>query len=232
MTLGKFIRAKRAERGLTLQQIADVFGIGRASVSDWESGKTRPDATRIVKLAEVLGVSTDTLLAYLPNSRKTGTHFDESKGKDSPTLTPQNVMESVTARRLPVISWVQAGEWGEIVDNFQPGDADEWVVCPFPGSDASFVLRVVGQSMYNPGGDMSFVEGDYISVDPRKEPLHRSLVIAKRRSEQSATFKQLLIENDGTILLHALNPSWPNRYITVDEDTTIVGVVTGQWRPL
>jgi SOS-response transcriptional repressor LexA len=232
MTLGKFIRQKRTERGLTLQQVGDVFGIGRASVSDWESDKTRPDATRLSKLAEVLGTTTDTLLVYLSDSKKKGSQFVESKGKESLTLADQNVIEGVTARRLPVISWVQAGEWGEIVDNFQPGDAEEWVLCPFPSSDASFVLKVVGQSMHNPGGDLSFVEGDYISVDPRKEPLHRSLVIAKRRSDQSATFKQLLIENDGTILLHALNPSWPNRYIAVDEDTVIVGVVTGQWRPL
>jgi SOS-response transcriptional repressor LexA len=232
LTLGKFIRLKRTERGLTLQQVADVFGIGRASVSDWESDKTLPASSRFSKLAEVLGTSTDVLLDYLSVSGRKSTHFVESKGKDSPTIAEQNVIEGIAARRLPVISWVQAGEWGEIVDNFQPGDAEEWVLCPFPSSDESFVLKVVGQSMYNPGGDLSFREGDYISVDPRKEPLHRSLVIAKRRSDQSATFKQLLIENDGTILLHALNPSWPNRYITVDEDTSIVGVVTGQWRPL
>lgn len=232
MTFGKFLRAKRTERGLTLQQIADVFGIGRASVSDWESGKTRPDTTRIAKLAEVLGTTTDVLLAHLADSGKKSALIAASKAGATTILTEQNVVQGITAQRLPVISWVQAGEWGEIVDNFQPGDAEEWVMCPFPCSDESFVLKIVGQSMYNPGGDLSFREGDYISVDPRKEPVHRSLVIAKRPNDQSATFKQLLIENDATILLHALNPTWPNRYITVDENTTVVGVVTGQWRAL
>lgn len=232
MSLGKFIRERRKARGLTLQQVGDAFGIGRASVSDWESGKTRPDPSKISQLANVLGTTTDTLLSYLTGSGKRTPVLAQSKSKEIPTLAEGNLTESVATRRLPVISWVQAGEWGEIVDNFQPGDADEWVACPFTCSDDSFVLKVVGQSMYNPGGDLSFREGDYISVDPRREPLHRSLVIAKRNGEQTATFKQLLIEGDGAILLHALNPSWPNRYLTVDEHTTIIGVVTGQWRPL
>jgi SOS-response transcriptional repressor LexA len=232
MTFGKFIRDKRLKKGLTLQQVGDAFGIGRASVSGWEADKTRPDMSKLPKLAQLLGVTSDELLAYLSESGKKTAQFDESKTDKSSTLAEQNVVGGIAARRLPVISWVQAGEWGEIVDNFQPGDADEWVLCPFPSSDVSFVLKVVGQSMYNPGGELSFREGDYISVDPRVEPLHRSLVIAKKRSDQSATFKQLLIENDGAIFLHALNPSWPNRYIPVDEDTTIVGVVTGQWRRL
>src|SRR5579871_4503194 len=28
---------------------------------------------------------------------------------------------------VPLISWVQAGDWRNMVDNFQPGDAERWV---------------------------------------------------------------------------------------------------------
>lgn len=228
MSLGKRIREKRKERGLTLQQLGDVFGVTRSSVSDWESGKTRPDQDKLVKLAQVLGTTLQDLLS--DNGQKSAV-IPELKNSKPATLLDQNVSGiHRAAGALPVISWVQAGEWGEIVDNFQPGDAEEWIVCPFPNSD--FILKVVGESMYNPGGELSFRDGDYISVSARKEPLHRSLVIAKRTNDQSATFKQLLIENDGVILLHALNPAWPNRYMEVDQHTRIVGVVTGQWRPM
>lgn len=228
MSLGKRIREKRKELGLTLQQLGDVFGVTRSSVSDWESGKTRPDQTKLVKLADVLNTSLDFLLS---ESEEKAPVIVKSKTSTPSTLMDQNVSEPHRASgKLPVISWVQAGEWGEIVDNFQPGDAEEWIDCPFPNSD--FILKVVGESMYNPGGELSFRDGDYISVSASKEPLHRSLVIAKRTNDQSATFKQLLIENDGVILLHALNPAWPNRYMQVDHHTRIVGVVTGQWRPV
>ena len=228
MSLGKRIREKRKAQGLTLQQLGDVFGVTRSSVSDWESGKTRPDQDKLVKLAQVLGT---TLQDLLSDSGQKSVVIPELKTSKPATLIEQNVSGiHRAAGALPVISWVQAGEWGEIVDNFQPGDAEEWIVCPFPNSD--FILKVVGESMYNPGGELSFRDGDYISVSANKEPLHRSLVIAKRTNDQSATFKQLLIENDGVILLHALNPAWPNRYMEVDQHTRIVGVITGQWRPM
>nr|WP_282960834.1 S24 family peptidase [Burkholderia dolosa] len=133
--------------------------------------------------------------------------------------------------KLPLISWVQAGDWSEIMDNFQPGDAEDWIACPFPSGRHGFVLRVVGDSMFNPGGDLSFRDGDFISVNPERDALHRSLVIA-RRNREKATFKQLLLDESDGPMLHALNPNWPTRYIPLDKHTEIIGVVTGQWRPL
>ena len=62
MTLGERIRERRTAKRLTLQQVGDTFGINRASVSDWENNKTRPDLDRLVELARVLGTSTDFLL--------------------------------------------------------------------------------------------------------------------------------------------------------------------------
>ncbi|MCR5894479.1 LexA family transcriptional repressor [Burkholderia sp. HAN2018] len=133
--------------------------------------------------------------------------------------------------KLPLISWVQAGDWSEIVDNFQPGDAEDWIACPFPSGRHGFVLRVVGDSMFNPAGDLSFRDGDFISVNPEFDARHRSLVIA-RRDREKATFKQLLLDESEGPMLHALNPNWPTRYIPLDKTTEIIGVVTGQWRPL
>ncbi|MGE4340445.1 MAG: helix-turn-helix domain-containing protein [Pigmentiphaga sp.] len=63
MTIGERIRERRKARGLTLQQVGDQFGINRASVSDWENDKTRPDLDRLVVLARTLGTSLDYLLA-------------------------------------------------------------------------------------------------------------------------------------------------------------------------
>jgi transcriptional regulator with XRE-family HTH domain len=52
--IGTRIRELRKAKGLTLQQLADVFGISRASVSEWESGRSKPDGGRLLKLADVL----------------------------------------------------------------------------------------------------------------------------------------------------------------------------------
>lgn len=60
--LNERIRALRLAKGLTLQQVGDVFGISRASVSAWESGLAKPDATKLVRLAELLETSLSNLL--------------------------------------------------------------------------------------------------------------------------------------------------------------------------
>ncbi len=60
--LNERIRALRLAKGLTLQQVGDVFGISRASVSAWESGATKPDAGKLVRLAELLETSLSNLL--------------------------------------------------------------------------------------------------------------------------------------------------------------------------
>ncbi|PQV51847.1 LexA family transcriptional regulator [Paraburkholderia sp. BL21I4N1] len=227
MSLGSRIRAKRKAKGLTLQQLGDVFGISRSSVSEWESDRSAPANDKLVRLAEVLSTSVEELLSDSGGKQPVIT---QSKTHISSTLNPHHVAATdAPAGRLPVISWVQAGQWGEIVNNLRDEAIEEWVVCPFQGD---FVLPVVGESMFNPGGDLSFRDGDRISVSTGVEPRHKGLVIAKRKNEASATFRQLLIENDGVLMLQTLNTSWPERYIKVDRDVEIIGVVTGQWRPL
>jgi len=225
MTLGNRIRDKRKAKGLTLQQLGDVFGISRSSVSDWERGATRPDPAKLVRLADALGTTVEYLL-------------EESDGKqavitDSSIGNRHNVSDRNTGGisqlvgRLPVISWAQAGQWSDKLKIEDQTDSVEWVTSPYAGD---FVLRVVGESMYNPGGDISFRDGDLISVSTNRPVEHRKLVIVQRQGESVPTFKQYLIENDGSVLLHALNPSWPNKYLPFDEQCRVVGVVTGQWR--
>lgn len=237
--IGTRIRDLRTAKFLTGQQLADVFGISRGSVSEWENGRSKPDSEKLVRLAEVL----DTTVEYLlngnmnegsPHAASAATRARlRGVAKQSSNIV-DNSESNITewpVGKLPLISWVQAGDWSEIVDNFQPGDAEDWIACPFPSGRHGFVLRVVGDSMFNPSGDLSFRDGDYISVNPECDAHHRSLVIA-RRDREKATFKQLLLDETEGPMLHALNPNWPTRYIPLDKTTEIIGVVTGQWRPL
>lgn len=60
--LNERIRSLRLAKGLTLQQIGDAFGISRASVSAWESGVAKPDAAKLVRLAQILETSLSNLM--------------------------------------------------------------------------------------------------------------------------------------------------------------------------
>lgn len=70
--LNERIRKLRLAKGLTLQQVGDVFGISRGSVSSWESGVNTPDARKLAKLAEVLGTTVESLLTGSAQEISTG----------------------------------------------------------------------------------------------------------------------------------------------------------------
>ena len=65
--LNERIRALRLAKGLTLQQVGDVFGISRASVSNWEAGHAHPDPRKIEGLAKLF----DTTVQYLLSGEHT-----------------------------------------------------------------------------------------------------------------------------------------------------------------
>ncbi len=103
------------------------------------------------------------------------------------------------------------------------------IPCPFPHSNEAFITRVRGQSMFNPAGEKSFAEGDFIAVDPKRVPRNLSLVLVE--SKDATVFRRLLIESDGSKYLEALHPSWLNRIVALQPDDRIIGVVIGKWVP-
>ena len=120
---------------------------------------------------------------------------------------------------LPVISWVQAGDWMEISEGFPPGYGQEFLTCPVPCSKDSFILRVRGESM-----EPKFHDGDLIFVDPHADAVSGKYVVVMIEGTSEATFKQLIVEG-GRQYLKALNPNWPNRIIELDQTARICGVV-------
>lgn len=131
---------------------------------------------------------------------------------------------------VPLISTVQAGNWSEIVDRFQPGDAEKWLPCPVRHGPNTFCLAVEGESMSNPGGKPSYEPGDVIFVDPGRAAQPGDRVVVRLERQKQATFKQYL-EEDGRKFLRALNPDWKPRLTPIDGEATICGVVIGKWVP-
>lgn len=143
-------------------------------------------------------------------------------------IADYNVTPALTTKPVPVVSWVQAGEFSEAAAPYPVGTADEWIDCPEKHGPRTFAVKVRGLSMYNPAGKPSFSEGDIIFCDPDRQPENKSLVICRLDDQPEATFKRLLIE-DGIKMLEALNPSWPQRIITINGNATICGVVFGRY---
>ena len=61
------LKQLRQKKGLTQQEIADLVHVNRVTYTNWEKGKREPSFENLVKLASVLGTSTDYLLGPSDN---------------------------------------------------------------------------------------------------------------------------------------------------------------------
>lgn len=192
-------------------QLSREIGISKSAFTQWRNGDIRGlKAETAAKLEKATGYSAVWL----------------ATGKGAKKTHEQNAthVANISSRRYPLISYVQAGNWCEASDPFQPGDADTWLPCLHDLGDNGFALRVRGESMTNPSGVPSFPDGIIIFIKPNTDYQAGDFVVAKRETENEATFKQFKII-DGEPYLFAINPNWPHPYIKLKEGDRICGKV-------
>lgn len=62
MTTGQRIAKGRKSKGMTQEQLAEQLGVTRQSVSRWESDAVYPETEKLIRLADLLGLTCDQLL--------------------------------------------------------------------------------------------------------------------------------------------------------------------------
>ncbi|HCE3428272.1 XRE family transcriptional regulator [Vibrio parahaemolyticus] len=127
-------------------------------------------------------------------------------------------------RDIAVLSWVQAGNWGESPCIETHNQETKFI--PGKSPKNAYLLKVNGTSMENCGGKDHFPNGSFILVNPDVSGTIQDyvgkFVVAVDESTQEATFKQL-VEDGGARYLKPLNLQYP--VIKVTETTHIKGVV-------
>lgn len=66
MEFKDILKARRKALGLTQGDIGDMFGIAANNVSDWERGRSMPEASKLMQLAKRLLLNVSQLLGELP----------------------------------------------------------------------------------------------------------------------------------------------------------------------
>jgi SOS-response transcriptional repressor LexA len=200
-TLARRVRFAREQRGLTQVQLAEESGVGQSDISKIERGL----------------ILRTTAIPALSRALRCDTHWLDTGEGEPGWNNQENVTPGPSLRgSVPLISWVQAGSWGEIVDNFQPGDAEQWIETSARVTGQAFALRIIGDSM-----SPKVPDGAIVIFDPGKGYQHGSLVLAKRTSDQLATFKQLWYDGE-TPYLKPLNERYP--MLAMPPDTRIIAV--------
>lgn len=62
MTLSEKILHLRTQRGLSQLELAEKLEVSRQSVSKWETGQSVPDLDKLIKLADLFGITVDELV--------------------------------------------------------------------------------------------------------------------------------------------------------------------------
>ncbi len=179
MTINDRILSRRKLLKLSQLELANRIGITRVSVGKWESGLNQPKGRYLNDLAAALGVSVDWLL--------TGKEEGTTGVAESPFPGYRNVEPAVIPQggRVPILSYVQAGNWREMCEQATAFDGSlEYVAAGVSVGSCAFGLWVRGNSM-----EPDFKEGDLLIVDPDEAPKAGDFVIAKNGSEE-ATFKK------------------------------------------
>lgn len=62
MGLAEKVQCLRKTKGMSQEQLAELLGVSRQSVSKWESGQSVPEVDKIVQMSEIFNVTTDYIL--------------------------------------------------------------------------------------------------------------------------------------------------------------------------
>jgi SOS-response transcriptional repressor LexA len=195
MTIGDRIKSARKALGITQVELSKAARVLQSTIGDLERGRTSGTPS-LVQIAKALKVSADWL----------------ATGKGARELS--NVASAPDVRGfVPLISWVQAGEFAEAIDVGSNADC-ELVPITVPKLRHTFALAVVGDSM-----SPDFPPGMRLIVEPDLEYQAGDYVIAKNGGE--ATFKQL-VRDGSDWYLKPINPQYPTKLLG---ESRIIGVV-------
>lgn len=78
LDIGNKIKNARKEKGLTQEQAAQILGVSRQTISNWETEKSYPDIINVIKMSEHYDVSLDYLLKGEKQMKKYYAYLEES----------------------------------------------------------------------------------------------------------------------------------------------------------
>lgn len=151
---------------LTQAQLSKQVGMAQGTLAELERVGTGSSFTPAI--ADICGVNVN-WLAY-------------GRGEMTPTTNVKAA--DLGAKRVPLISYVQAGTWTEASDPYTTGEGSEMLQTDSDISRSAFALEIKGDSMLP-----EFRPGDRVIIDPDVEPQPGDFVVAKN-GENEATFKK------------------------------------------
>ena len=201
MDIGKIIQNRRAELGLTLEEIAQSVGVAKSTVQKWEKGFiSNMGRDKIAALAKTLNLNPVTLIT----------------GNETP-LPPEAVPYNPIMHKIPILGTIAAG-----LPLYAEQNIEGYTYTDLNGGSEYFALRVKGDSM-----TAANIPDKSILVVRRQEEVENGEIAVVMVNDDSATVKRFKQErNIITLSPQSHNPEHQVQIYDLKHDTIrIIGKV-------
>lgn len=200
MTIGFNIKKIREANNLTQEEFGKIAGVSSMAVSQWENERAVPRMGAVQMISDYFGI---------PKGR-----IIDDNPEDALINPLGHVAYSVVGSvEVPVLGKVHAGELMEHDEVEDTTRIPDFVAAQSPNV---FVVHSEGDCM-----DKDFSVNDDLVVNPDKEPINGSVVIAF--IDGAEYIVRRLFRTAQTLILspNSHNPEYKDIVITADSDTTV-----------
>lgn len=219
MLLKDNIKKWRTTAKLTQEQLGKKLGVGKSTISMYESGERVPPVDIIYKLCQVFNTDMNTLCGRTSSKSHT---FISYASNDETSKIRADLVQFVERRRsniIPIVGDVAAGIPIEAITDI----IDYEEISPDLLKDGSeyFGLRIKGDSM-----EPKISDGDVVIVRKQADVDSGQIAIVCVNGDQ-ATCKKVMKQESG-ILLVANNPTYPPVFYSNEQIETIPITILGK----
>ena len=193
MDMGQKIYSLRIQKGLTLEELGNMVGVGKSTVRKWENGMiANMKRDKILKVSEAL----NTTPAYLMG-------WEEEKK----IISLDNVYQ-IGLKRFPMLGEVACGK-----PLYTNEDRESYIMA---GTDikADFCLNAKGDSMIN----ARILNGDIVFIKKQDMVENGEIAAVVVNNDSEATLKRFFYYTEKSmVILKAENPAFEDLIFTNEE---------------
>ena len=195
MEMGKKIHELRMQKGMTLEELGNIVGVGKSTVRKWENGIiANMKRDKILKVSVALGVSP----AYLMG-------WQESTDEEIISL---NNVHPIELKRFPMLGDIACG-----VPKYTNEDRESYVMAG-TNINADFCLRASGDSMVG----ARILDGDIVFIRKQDMVENGEIAAVVVNNDSEATLKRLYYYPDkGLLILKPENPAYEDLIFSENE---------------
>ena len=193
MEMGQKIYNLRVRKGLTLEELGNMVGVGKSTVRKWENGMiANMKRDKILKVSEVLGTSPAYLMGW------------EEEDK---IVSLDNVYQ-IELKRFPVLGEIACGK-----PTYANEDMESYIMAG-TSVQADFCLRAKGDSMIN----ARIFNGDIVFIKKQDIVENGEIAAVVVNNDNEATLKRFYYYAEKSmVILKAENPAYEDLIFTNEE---------------